>query len=68
MDIRVVSLKEKSGKIHELHLYKLIAGLNNYQIKWVKAKREFIWHHHDDADELFMAVFIIAYGVTNNQH
>jgi mannose-6-phosphate isomerase-like protein (cupin superfamily) len=56
MDIRVVNLKEKAGLIHELHSYKLIAQLNNYQFKLVKAQREFIWHHHDDTDELFMVV------------
>lgn len=56
MDIPVVNLKQKSNLIHELHSYKLIGELNNYQIKFVKAKREFIWHHHDDTDELFMVV------------
>ena len=56
MDIRVVNLKEKAGLIHDLHSYKLIAELNNYQIKLVKAKREFIWHRHDDTDELFMVI------------
>jgi mannose-6-phosphate isomerase-like protein (cupin superfamily) len=56
MDIRVVNLKEKAGLIHELHSYKLIAELNNYQVKLVKAQREFVWHHHDATDELFMVV------------
>lgn len=56
MDIRVVNLKEKAGLIHELHSYKLIARLNTYQLKLVKAQREFIWHHHDNTDELFMVV------------
>ena len=56
MDIRVVNLKEKAGLIHELHSCKLIAELNDYPIKLVKARREFIWHHHDETDELFMVV------------
>jgi len=56
MEIRVVNLKEKAGLIHELHSYKAVAQLNNYLIKLVKAKREFIWHRHDDTDELFMVV------------
>ncbi len=55
-DIRVVNLKEKAGLIHELHAYKLIALLNDYQIKMVKAKREFVWHRHDETDELFLVV------------
>ena len=56
MDIRVINLKQKANLIHELHSYNLIAELNNYQLKLVKAKREFIWHHHEDTDELFMVV------------
>jgi mannose-6-phosphate isomerase-like protein (cupin superfamily) len=56
MEIRVVNLKEKANLIHELHSYKAVAQLNNYQLKLVKAKREFVWHHHDDTDELFMVI------------
>lgn len=56
MEIRVVNLKEKSRLIEELHKYKLIAELNNYQLKLVKAKREFIWHTHPETDELFFVV------------
>jgi mannose-6-phosphate isomerase-like protein (cupin superfamily) len=56
MDIRVVNLKEKAGQIHELHAYKLIARLNDYHFKLVKARREFVWHHHDKTDEMFMVI------------
>ncbi len=56
MEIRVVNLQEKSDLIKELHQYKLIAELNNYQVKLVKAKREFIWHSHPETDELFLVV------------
>jgi len=56
MEIRVVNLHEKADLIEELHQYKLIAELNNYQVKLVKAKREFIWHSHPETDELFFMV------------
>jgi mannose-6-phosphate isomerase-like protein (cupin superfamily) len=56
MEIRVVSLQEKARSIKELHQYKLIAELNNYQLKLVKAKREFIWHSHPETDELFFVI------------
>ena len=56
MDVRIVNLKEKAGLIHELHSYKVVAELNDYQVKLIKAKREFIWHHHDETDELFLVV------------
>ncbi len=39
-----------------MHKYKLIADLNDYQFKLVRAKREFIWHSHPETDELFFVV------------
>lgn len=56
MEMHVVNLKEKADKIQELHKYKLIAELNNYQFKLVKANREFVWHKHDETDEAFFVV------------
>ena len=56
MAIRVVNLREKACLIKELHKYKLVAELNNYHLKLVKAKREFIWHSHPETDELFLVV------------
>jgi mannose-6-phosphate isomerase-like protein (cupin superfamily) len=53
MDTRVVNLEEKAGLINELHKYKLVAELNDYQFKLVKAQREFIWHSHEETDEIF---------------
>jgi mannose-6-phosphate isomerase-like protein (cupin superfamily) len=56
MDIRVVNLEEKAQLIKERHKYKLIAELNNYQFKLIKAKREFVWHNHEETDEMFFVV------------
>ncbi len=30
--------------------------LNGQHVKLARLKGEFIWHHHDDADELFLVV------------
>jgi mannose-6-phosphate isomerase-like protein (cupin superfamily) len=35
---------------------KIIGELNGQQIRIAKAKGEFVWHHHDDADEMFMVM------------
>lgn len=51
-----MNLKQKAALIKELHQYKLIAEINDYQLKLVKAKREFIWHSHKETDELFFVV------------
>ena len=34
----------------------MVARLNDYEIKVVKLKGEFVWHTHDDTDELFLVV------------
>jgi mannose-6-phosphate isomerase-like protein (cupin superfamily) len=56
MEMRVVNLEEKAGLINERHKYKLIAELNDYHFKLVKAKREFVWHSHEETDEMFFVV------------
>jgi mannose-6-phosphate isomerase-like protein (cupin superfamily) len=56
MDIQVVNLKEKARKITELHKYKLVAQMNDYQFKLVKARREFVWHKHPETDEVFLII------------
>ncbi|KAF8056519.1 mannose-6-phosphate isomerase [Lyophyllum atratum] len=35
---------------------KRIATLNDYEIKVVKVKDSFVWHKHDDTDELFLVL------------
>lgn len=56
MEIRKVAIREKANLIHELHSYKVIAQMNDYYFKLVKAKREFVWHQHPETDEVFIAI------------
>lgn len=56
MEIKVVNIQEKADLITELHKYKVIAEMNDYYFKLVKAKREFVWHQHPETDEVFFAV------------
>jgi mannose-6-phosphate isomerase-like protein (cupin superfamily) len=35
---------------------KVVAELNGQLVKLVKVKGEFVWHHHDEEDELFLVV------------
>ena len=56
MHIRVVNLQDKAELISELHRYKLVAEMNDYQFKLVKAQREFVWHSHPETDEVFFVV------------
>jgi mannose-6-phosphate isomerase-like protein (cupin superfamily) len=35
---------------------KVVARLNDYEIKVVKLNGEFVWHAHDETDELFLVL------------
>ncbi len=56
MEIKVVNIKGKADLITELHRYKVIAEMNDYYFKLVKAKREFVLHQHPETDEVFITV------------
>jgi len=52
----VVDIAQKLSLLSEHWSPKVVARLNDYEIKVVKVKGEFVWHTHDDTDELFMVV------------
>ncbi len=54
--MRKVNLAEKFGRITEHWSPKIVGELNGQHVKLVKLKGEFVWHHHDDEDELFLVV------------
>ena len=44
-------------KLFEEHWHpKIVGELNGQYVKLVKIKGEFVWHKHDDEDELFMVI------------
>jgi mannose-6-phosphate isomerase-like protein (cupin superfamily) len=51
-----VNLTQKLGLFQELWKPKIVAELNGQHVKLVKLKGEFMWHHHDAEDELFLVV------------
>jgi mannose-6-phosphate isomerase-like protein (cupin superfamily) len=51
-----VNLKEKFGRFSDLWSPKIVGELNDSYVKLVKLKGEFVWHHHDLEDELFLVV------------
>ena len=51
-----VSLAEKFGKFQDYWHPRVIGELNDCHVKAVKIKGEFMWHHHDVEDELFLVV------------
>jgi mannose-6-phosphate isomerase-like protein (cupin superfamily) len=51
-----VNLTEKFTLFQEYWSPKIVGELNDSYIKLAKLKGEFVWHHHDDEDELFLVV------------
>lgn len=51
-----INLKEKLSMFSEYWTPKVISELNDYQIKLVKIKDSFVWHSHEDTDELFLVI------------
>ncbi len=49
-----ISLVEKFALFHEHWRPKVVARVNGQEIKLVKVKGEFPWHHHDAEDEFFL--------------
>jgi mannose-6-phosphate isomerase-like protein (cupin superfamily) len=56
MTNQAVDIAEKLSLISEHWSPKVVARLNNYEVKVVKLEGEFTWHTHDDTDELFLVV------------
>jgi mannose-6-phosphate isomerase-like protein (cupin superfamily) len=51
-----VNLQQKLSMFNETWKPKVVASLNGQEVKLVKFLGEFVWHHHDNEDELFMVI------------
>jgi len=51
-----IRLTDKFAEIHEHWRPRVVGELNGQEVKLVKFQGEFIWHHHDVEDELFLGV------------
>lgn len=54
--LKTVNLAEKFAKIDDYWHPRIAGELNDSYVKLAKLKGEFVWHHHDDEDELFFVV------------
>lgn len=52
----VVDLDDKFALFSEHWAPKLVARLNDYEVKVVRIKGDFVWHTHEDTDELFLVL------------
>ncbi len=51
-----VNLAEKFSQIAEHWRPRVVGELNGQEVKLVKVRGEFVWHHHAAEDELFLVV------------
>ena len=54
--MKTVDLKEKLSQFNDLWSPKIVGELNGQLVKLAKLKGEFVWHHHENEDELFMVL------------
>ena len=54
--MKKINFSSKFDKFSDHWSPKVIAEMNDYQFKLVKIKDDFIWHMHEDTDEVFIVV------------
>jgi mannose-6-phosphate isomerase-like protein (cupin superfamily) len=55
-NVQVVNVAGKFAAFQEHFSPKIVGELNNFQVKLVKVQGEFMWHHHETEDEMFLVV------------
>lgn len=51
-----INLSEKLNLISEYWSPRIAGELNGQQVKLAKLKGEFVWHHHENEDEMFLVL------------
>jgi mannose-6-phosphate isomerase-like protein (cupin superfamily) len=54
--IEKVQVAEKLQEIGDYWNPRIVGELNGQMVKLVKLKDEFVWHHHETEDELFLVL------------
>jgi mannose-6-phosphate isomerase-like protein (cupin superfamily) len=56
MNTEVINIADKFSQFSDRWAPKIIAKMNNYHFKLARIKGEFIWHSHQDTDEVFIVM------------
>ncbi len=54
--METVNLADRFSRFTDYWSPKIVGELNVFHVKLVKVKGEFVWHHHDDEDEMFLVI------------
>ena len=52
--LKKVNLRSKLDSFDEMWVPKIVGELNGQHVKVVKFLDEYVWHHHDHEDEMFL--------------
>ena len=56
MSQKAINLEKKFSLFSEPWQPKVIAEMNDYQLKIVRLEGDFVWHDHPDTDEVFLVL------------
>ncbi|MEZ5352688.1 MAG: cupin domain-containing protein [Bryobacteraceae bacterium] len=51
-----INLRAKLGLFEDRWAPRIVAAMNDYQFKLVKVQGDFVWHKHDETDEVFLVI------------
>ena len=51
-----INLAEKFAQLPDAYQPAIVGYMNDYKLVVVKTQGEFVWHKHDETDELFLVV------------
>ncbi|WP_456278383.1 cupin domain-containing protein [Bacillus sp. AK128] len=51
-----VNIKDKFSLFNEHWSPKIAGEINDLHVKFAKLKGEFVWHHHEHEDEMFLVI------------
>ncbi len=51
-----ISLQQKFDSFSDHWAPKIVARYNDHEVRLAKLEGEYIWHQHDDTDELFLCI------------
>lgn len=54
--MKVINIQEKYNLFQDHWSPKIIGELNNQQVKLAKVQGDFVWHNHQEEDELFFII------------
>ncbi len=54
--MNTININEKLSLFSDYYNPRILAELNGQEVKAVKFKGEFKWHHHENEDELFLVI------------